>query len=191
VQIDSLLSGKTLIFTCNAVEGVLPLVKNKLMTIPSMSFNAEGILLMLRSQGMRITRSRRGIMLALFKAKTPLSLTEIQEQALIEGGMLPDYATVFRMMILLESLNIVHKVNLKRSCSYYELTDPSRHHDHLVCTECGHVQLLDIPCPVEEVEQMIESKYGFTGLHHSLEFFGRCAACTAAGVKPAAQPAAA
>jgi len=117
-------------------------------------------------------------MLALFKAKRPLSLVEIQAEALLEGGQLPDYATVFRMMILLESLGIVHKVNLKRSCSYYELTDPSRHHDHLVCVDCGQVTLLDIPCPVEAVEQEIEQKYGFTGLHHSLEFFGRCAACS-------------
>ena len=143
-----------------------------------MEFSADGILALLRSQGMRVTRSRRGIMLALFKAKRPLSLTEIQQQALVEGGLLPDYATVFRMMILLESLNIVHKVNLKRSCSYYELTDPSKHYDHLVCMECGQVVLLDIPCPVEEVERQIEDKYGFTGLHHSLEFFGRCRECS-------------
>ncbi|MGH8046580.1 MAG: Fur family transcriptional regulator [Chthoniobacterales bacterium] len=128
---------------------------------------------------MRVTRSRRGIMQALFKASRPLSLIEIQQQALIEGGMLPDYATVFRMMILLESMTIVHKVNLKRSCSYYELTDPSRHHDHLVCTDCGSVTLLDIPCPVETTERFIQDKFGFTGLHHSLEFFGRCPACSA------------
>lgn len=144
-----------------------------------MSFNAEGILAALRSRGLRITRSRRGIMQALFQASRPLSLTEIQGQALIEGGILPDYATVFRMMILLESMNIIHKVNLKRSCSYYELTDPSRHHDHLVCTDCGEVLLLSIPCPVGSAERLIEQQYGFTGLHHSLEFFGRCAACSA------------
>lgn len=155
-----------------------------------MSFSAEGILAMLRSQGMRITRSRRGIMLALFKARRPLSLIELQGQALVEGGILPDYATVFRMMVLLESLNVVHKVSLKRSCSYYELTDPARHHDHLICTACGEVVLLEIPCPVEAVERRIEQEYGFSGLHHSLEFFGRCAACTAPQVNAAAaQPA--
>ena len=157
------------------------------MTIPSVSFSAEGILAMLRSQGMRITRSRRGIMLALFKAARPLSLIEIQGQALVEGGILPDYATVFRMMILLESLNVIHKVNLKRSCSYYELTDPSRHHDHLICTECGEVILLEIPCPVEGVVRRIEQQYGFSGLHHSLEFFGRCAACATAKVTEVAE----
>ncbi len=149
------------------------------MTIPTLNFDVDGVLAMLRSQGMRITRSRRGIMLALFKATRPLSLTEIQGQALIEGGLLPDYATVFRMMILLESMNIVHKVSLKRSCSYYELTNPAKHHDHLVCTDCGQVLLLEIPCPVENTKQTIEQVYGFTGLHHSLEFFGHCAACSA------------
>ena len=130
-------------------------------------------------------------MQALFKATRPLSLTEIQGQALIEAGILPDYATVFRMMILLESMEIVHKVNLKRSCSYFELSDPSRHHDHLVCTDCGDVLLLTIPCPVEAAERRIEQEYGFTGLHHSLEFFGRCAACTARLNEPVAQPIAA
>ncbi len=153
-----------------------------------MNFNAEGVLAVLRSQGMRITRSRRGIMLALFNAKRPLSLIEIQGQALIEGGILPDYATVFRMMMLLERQEIVHKVNLKKSCSYFELTDPSRHHDHLVCTDCGQVTLLDIPCPVEEIERRIERDHGFSGVHHSLEFFGRCAACSA-GVRQTVEPA--
>ncbi len=149
------------------------------MTVSTIHFSADGILALLRSQGLRITRSRRGIVLALFKATRPSSLIEIQAQALIEGGVLPDYATVFRMMILLESLKIVHKVNLRRSCSYYELTDPSKHHDHLVCTQCGKVVTLGLGCPVEETERRIEQEYGFTGLHHSLEFFGWCPECTA------------
>jgi Fe2+ or Zn2+ uptake regulation protein len=150
------------------------------VTIPTIDFSADGILALLRSQGLRITRSRRGIILALFQATRPCSLTEIQAQALVEGGVLPDYATVFRMMILLESLKLVHKVNLRRSCSYYELTNPAKHHDHLVCTQCGKVETLDVPFPMAELRQGIADKYGFTGLHHSLEFFGWCPECTAA-----------
>jgi len=107
------------------------------VTNPVINFSADGILALLRSQGLRITRSRRGIITALFKATRPCSLTEIQAQTLVEGGVLPDYATVFRMMILLENLKLVHKVNLRRPCSYYELTNPSKHQDHLVCTQCG------------------------------------------------------
>lgn len=141
-------------------------------------FSVDGLLNLLRSQGMRVTRSRRGILQALFKATRPLSLQEIQQQALVEGGMLPDYATVFRMMILLENLRIVHKVNLRRSCSYYELTNPSKHYDHLVCVDCGKVLLLDSPCPVHEAQERIEREFGFTGLQHSLEFFGKCRECS-------------
>jgi Fur family transcriptional regulator, ferric uptake regulator len=155
------------------------------MTQPDTSFTADGILSLLRSKGMRVTRSRRGILKALFNATSPLSLVELQKQAEIEGGVLPDYATVFRMMILLDGMDIVHKVNLKRSCSYYELSDPSRHYDHLVCVECGKVILLDMPCPVAETEKQLAQQYGFTGLKHSLEFFGRCAECSA---PPASAP---
>jgi len=126
---------------------------------------------------MRITQSRRGIIQALFAAERPMSLAEIQKLAQISGGVLPDYATVFRMMTVLEGLGVVHKVNLKRSCSYFELSHPDRHHDHLVCSECGKVTLLDIPCPVTSTEQWLEREYGYRGLSHSLEFFGVCPAC--------------
>lgn len=142
------------------------------MNTTTPDFTPEGILALLRSRGLRITRSRRGIILALFRATRPLSLTEIQQQALVEGGILPDYATVFRMMVLLESLDIAHKVNLRRSCSYYELTYPGRQYYHLVCTRTGKVTRLEIPCPVAEVERFIKDKYNYSGLHHSLEFFG-------------------
>lgn len=118
-------------------------------------------------------------MQAFFAADGPLSLTEIQANALKEGGMLPDYATVFRMVTLLETFRLVHKVNLRRSCSYYELTNPARHHDHVICTECGSVQVLKFPCSVAAVEAQIEAELGFSGVHHSLEFFGHCAECTA------------
>ncbi len=161
------------------------------MSNPIEDFSVDGILTMLRSQGMRITRSRRGIMQALFLAERPLSLTEIQARALAEGGMLPDYATVFRMMILLERLKLVHKVNLKRSCSYFELTDPSKRHDHLVCTDCGKVMLLETAMPISEMERKIEADHGFTGVHHSLEFFGRCPDCSVSVPVAAPQPVAA
>ncbi len=143
------------------------------------SFSAEAILNRLRGEGMRITATRRNILQVLFEAEKPLALQEIQELAAARGGE-PDYATVFRMMTLLEGLHLVHKVNLQRSCSYYELNDPSRHYDHIVCTSCGKVVVIDIPCPLGETEKRIAEHYGFRDLSHSLEFFGRCPECALA-----------
>ena len=142
------------------------------------AFSADAILGRLRGEGMRITATRRAILDVLFEATKPLALQEIQELAAAKGGE-PDYATVFRMMSLLEGLHLVHKVNLQRSCSYYELNDPSKHYDHIVCTSCGKVVVIDIPCPLGETEQHIAEHYGFRNLSHSLEFFGMCPECAA------------
>jgi Fe2+ or Zn2+ uptake regulation protein len=140
------------------------------------SFSTEAILNRLRGEGLRITAGRRSILNVLFRAERPLTLQEIQDLAAFEGNG-PDYATVFRMIAVLDRLHLVHKVNLQRSCSYYELNDPSKHYDHIVCTSCGKVVVIDIPCPLAETEQMVAEHYGFRNLSHSLEFFGRCSDC--------------
>lgn len=141
------------------------------------AFTPESVSEVLRREGLRITRNRRGIVQALFKSGRPMSLQEIQEAASREEGGRPDYATVFRMILLMEKLHLVHKVNLQRSCSYYEISDPRKHYDHLICRACGHVVLIDIPCPIGDAEKKIARQYGFRNLSHSLEFFGVCAAC--------------
>ena len=146
------------------------------MSDDAKSFSAEAILNRLRGEGLRITVGRRTILNILFHAERPLSLQEIQDLAASEGDG-PDYATVFRMVALLDRLHLVHKVNLQRSCSYYELNDPSKHYDHIVCTTCGKVVVIDIPCPLAETEQRVAEHYGFRNLSHSLEFFGRCSEC--------------
>lgn len=154
------------------------------------TFTVDSVLDRLRGEGMRVTGSRRGILEVLFEAGRPLTLQEIQDEAAARGEG-PDYATVFRMITLLERLHIVHKVNLQRSCSYYELHDPAKHYDHIVCTECGKVVLLDLPCPLVEVERFIAERYGFQSLRHSLQFFGKCPECISGAPKPEEQPAAA
>jgi Fe2+ or Zn2+ uptake regulation protein len=141
------------------------------------AFTPESVTEILRREGLRITRNRRGILQALFESGRPMSLQEIQSAASNHEGAQPDYATVFRMILLMEKLHLVHKVNLQRSCSYYEISDPRKHYDHLICRSCGNVVLIDIPCPIGDAEKRIARQYGFRDLSHSLEFFGVCAAC--------------
>jgi Fe2+ or Zn2+ uptake regulation protein len=138
--------------------------------------NLNAILELLRSHGLRITKSRQRILETLLAAQEPLSLEEIQRRS-SEGGMVPDFATVFRVMTLLENLHIAQKVLLNRSCSYFELVDPQQHYDHIVCTECGRITLMIDSCPVERLEHAIGKKYGYVDLRHSLEFFGKCPEC--------------
>jgi Fur family transcriptional regulator, ferric uptake regulator len=143
---------------------------------PLTELNLNAILELLRSHGLRITKSRQRILETLLAAQEPLSLEEIQRRS-SEGDMVPDFATVFRVMTLLENLHIAQKVLLNRSCSYFELVDPQQHYDHIVCTECGRITLMIDSCPVERLEHAIGKKYGYVDLRHSLEFFGRCPEC--------------
>jgi Fe2+ or Zn2+ uptake regulation protein len=121
---------------------------------PLKELSVDAIVELLRANGMRITKNRAKV-----------------------DGDTPDYATVFRVMTLLESLQIAQKVHLNRSCSYYELVNPQRHYDHIICTECGRVTVMIDSCPVERVERKIEKQYGFSEIRHSLEFFGKCGDC--------------
>ncbi len=150
------------------------------MTHADSPFTIDTVLGLLKSEGLRITKARVAILKALFAAKEPVTLQDLQDAARSHGGA-PDYATVFRIIGLMEKLHLVHKVNLQRSCSYYELNDPRKHYDHLVCKGCGHVVILDIPCPLGEAERFISKHYGFEDLSHSLEFFGVCPDCRKAG----------
>ena len=143
---------------------------------PLKKLSREAIVDLLREHGMRITKNRTRILDALLQADKPLSLDEIQSRAGLEGSV-PDYATVFRVMTLLESLQVAQKVHLNRSCSYYELLDPRQHYDHIICTECGNVTVMVDSCPVEKVQRQIEQQYGYSEIRHSLEFFGKCWRC--------------
>ena len=143
---------------------------------PLKELSREAIVDLLREHGMRITKNRTRILDALLQADKPLSLDEIQSRAGLKGSV-PDYATVFRVMTLLESLQIAQKVHLNRSCSYYELLDPRQHYDHIICTECGNVTVMVDSCPVEKLERQIEQQYGYSEIRHSLEFYGKCWKC--------------
>ena len=142
------------------------------------SFSVEKISDRLRREGLRMTKKREGILHALFGATAPMTLQEIQSVAGHHASVTPDYATVFRTIQLMEKLRLVHKVNLQRSRTHYELSDPRKHYDHLVCRDCGEVVLIDIPCPIGDAEKTIARQYGFRDLSHSLEFFGVCSTCS-------------
>lgn len=140
-------------------------------------FTIDSVSGILRDKGLRITHKRTAILQTLFESDSPMSLQEIQQGAAQRTGAMPDFATVFRMLNLMEQLHLVHKVSLQRSSSFYELSDPRKHYDHLVCKKCDHVILIDIPCPIGDTEKKIARQYGFQDLSHSLEFFGICPDC--------------
>jgi len=135
----------------------------------------ESITERLQEAGIRLTTARSRVIDELLAASSPLSINQIINQVGENG---PDYATVFRALSLLEDCGLVARVNMERPESYFELRDPSRHYDHVICTKCGKARLIEEPCPLGHFEEHIRQRYGFTKLRHSLEFFGVCEDCS-------------
>ena len=127
----------------------------------------------LKKKGYKLTPQRRAIVdVIIEKEGEHLTAEEIYDEV---KKVCPDIglATVYRTVLLLEEVGVIFKLDLNDGCSRYELAH--RHH-HLVCNECKAVYEVQDDL-LEELEERIETTYGFRILDHSVKFFGICAKC--------------
>jgi Fur family transcriptional regulator, ferric uptake regulator len=83
-------------------------------------------------------------------------------------------ATVYRALESLKLEGIIQGRSLPTGESLYSCVQADRH--HLTCLHCGQSIPID-ECPVEQLEQRLESLHKFRIYYHTLEFFGVCASC--------------
>ncbi len=91
-----------------------------------------------------------------------------------------DRVTVYRTLETFEMAGIVVKVNVRGSREYYELAPAAgaEHHHHLVCSDCGEVEDVDVPEPKNFEKSILRQSKQFKEItSHSLEFFGTCRSC--------------
>ena len=95
--------------------------------------------------------------------------------SLVAGGDKIGLATVYRTLQAmvdegaLDSLRTGDGEQVYRRCS-------TGHHHHLVCRHCGRTVEVEGPT-VERWADAVSAEHGFTDVAHTLELFGRCAAC--------------
>jgi len=132
----------------------------------------------LREKGYKITAQRQAILdvLSLNEGKH-LSPEEIYEEVKKSN---PDIglATIYRTLLLLETMELVYKLDLDDGCSRYELNrsnEDHRHH-HLICTVCGKVDEVKEDL-LESLEEQILKDNGFLVKDHRVKFYGYCRDC--------------
>ncbi len=134
----------------------------------------------LKSKGYKLTPQRETTIRVLLEhEKDHLSAEEVfllVKERFPEIGM----ATVYRVLDLLNELQIVQKVNFGDGAARFDLraaNSPHLHH-HLICTRCGSVEEIMEDWLVA-LEKRVEREYGFTVTDHRLDFQGVCSACQA------------
>lgn len=93
-------------------------------------------------------------------------------------------ATIYSTLDLLTRCNILVKHRFQGESATYELRSRMPHHDHLLCTECGHMVEFNA-FELEEISERIAHKFGFKSVEHSFQIFAKCADSTTCKNNPA------
>jgi Fe2+ or Zn2+ uptake regulation protein len=126
----------------------------------------------------RMTAVRGQLVGILAAADRPLTIPEI-----LDAGQGLAQSSVYRNLVVLEQVGVVHRVVTHDEFARYELAeDLTGHHHHLVCSNCGRVE--DLPAS-ESIERSVEAavlqaarKVGVQTRQHRLDLVGTCADCS-------------
>ena len=84
--------------------------------------------------------------------------------------------TVYRALQAMADSGEVDVLRQPDGESVYRRCSTPRHHHHLVCRDCGRTVEVDGPA-VERWAERVAAEHGFSGVEHTVEVFGTCAAC--------------
>lgn len=132
----------------------------------------------LRDHDVRYTQGRRTVVHALADADGPRSAAELNDEL---GPAVP-LSSLYRTLAVLEESGVVAPHFASKGLTRYELAEwLTGHHHHLVCTECGTVEDVEVPPEVErQVRAIVDQIAGlasFAPTNHALEIDGRCTRC--------------
>lgn len=129
----------------------------------------------LRDHNLPVTHQREEIAAAIFNSNAHLSVGEI-ERSLRESGVRAGKATVYRTLDLLVRAGLVQEHDFGEGFKRYEPLVADRHHEHLICLNCGKVVEFSSD-RIERMKQLIADEHGFRHHHHRLEIYGICRDC--------------
>ncbi|MFA5354696.1 MAG: transcriptional repressor [Thermodesulfovibrionales bacterium] len=133
----------------------------------------------LLTKGLKLTRERDEVLrevLAMEKHFDPEELF----QRLRQKGSKVSRASVYRTIPLLVECGFIEQVERVDRHAHYEKVSKDRHHDHMICMNCGKVIEFFSPT-LEMLQDEICQREGFRGVRHSLEIFGHCTDCSKEG----------
>ena len=126
----------------------------------------------LKESGLKATLPRRKI-LELFEASKVRHLSaEDVYKALIAEGIDIGLATVYRVLTQFEQAGLLTRHHFESGKSVFELNE-GRHHDHLVCLQCGRVEEF-YDAEIEKRQQKVAHERGFQIADHALYLYAEC-----------------
>lgn len=126
----------------------------------------------LKNAGLKATTPRLKI-LNLFETSDVRHLTaEDVYKILLADGEDVGLATVYRVLTQFEGAGLLIRHHFEGDKAVFELNQ-GKHHDHLVCLQCGKVEEF-YDSDIEKRQEKIAKERGFAIREHSLHLFADC-----------------
>ncbi|MBL4775300.1 MAG: transcriptional repressor [Mariprofundus sp.] len=125
---------------------------------------------------LRLTIQRQAILDIINDSNRHWDADEVA-RALTDSGQSIGIATVYRGLAALESEGLIESIQLADKKRYERAN--KAHHDHMVCTQCGHIEEFSHQT-IEQLQQAAADKKGFKLTGHQLVMFGLCRQCVQA-----------
>lgn len=134
--------------------------------------NFEGFL---KGKGMKVTRPREIVVREALSVKGHFTADDLWTRV-HKKDRTASKATVYRTLQLLTQSRLIEPRDFEQGKLYYEQMVGHKHHDHLICLECGKITEFENQ-EIEELQEKVARKYSFAIASHSHKMYGACSRC--------------
>ena len=126
----------------------------------------------IKSSGLKATLPRIKILEIFQRAqRRHMTAEDVYKALLLEEADI-GLATVYRVLMQFEQAGLLQRSNFESGKAVFELNE-GRHHDHLVCLDCGRVEEF-YDAEIERRQQAVARVKGFTIADHALSLYANC-----------------
>lgn len=149
-------------------------VKDKSGTSEQEVFN-----LYLKKKDLKLTAQRELILETFLASEGHVSAEELYQKAKEKQPHM-GFATVYRTLKHMTQCGLARELDFGDGRFKYEPDFNRRHHDHMICTQCGtYIEFLNPQ--IEELQEQVSRKHGFKITSHRMQLYGLCQKCQKSG----------
>ena len=126
----------------------------------------------LKNMGLKATFPRLKILELFEKSSVRHMTAEDVYRALLAEGMDIGLATVYRVLTQFEQAGLLERHFFESGKAVFEI-NAGKHHDHLVCIDCGKVEEF-YDAEIEQRQHQIATERGFSIQEHARYLYAHC-----------------
>lgn len=126
----------------------------------------------LKSSGLKATLPRIKILDVFHQSSQRHMTAEDVFKSLLNEGADIGLATVYRVLMQFEQAGILSRNHFESGKAVFELNE-GKHHDHLVCIDCGRVEEF-YDAEIEKRQNAVAESKGFQLQDHALSLYAVC-----------------